>query len=219
MSTIQTIVRHRTGKLHRMATGKGYYLGYLPNRKILFFRVHKCASTTLARAFSQLDPDYYEGSAANYRPRNYVDWIKVAWIRDPVERIMSLYRDKVATWSPWLDAVAGRNAKHLVGNPETFVWWVVWHADPAKMDPHIRPQRLLVDAPRVDFWGRVDRMALSWLELGRRLGGGQAPVGWMGALGHYNSTDAATSRWRLPDIEPYIRDFYKSDYELIRKHC
>ncbi len=90
------------------------------------------------------------------------------FVRHPLARLASCYRDKVMGDRPWL-------ASHLKVQPFGEFVRRVCDEDPATLDLHLRPQSLILDGTQPEFVGKVERMADDWRDLAERMGWDETP--------------------------------------------
>ncbi len=77
-------------------SNKRYKLCFSPRYKFLWFRVAKCGSRTINKHLKELaGEDYVYTSPIGYLPGMFKDYLKIAFVRDPVARFISAWKDKV----------------------------------------------------------------------------------------------------------------------------
>lgn len=80
------------------------------------------------------------------------DYLTIAFVRHPFDRLWSAFHDPSAF---------GRYSDHP-RSWESFVNEMVIGVNPAAMNPHVRPQSLLLRDLRVDMLGRFDSLERDW---------------------------------------------------------
>ena len=77
--------------------GNKYPMSYDFKHKVLWFRMSKaCLMSTRAMFEAQLSSsEFYYGSHVRYNKKLFKNWYKFAIVRDPVDRFLSCYQDKV----------------------------------------------------------------------------------------------------------------------------
>src|SRR5690606_774943 len=74
-----------------------YYLSYDFKHKALWFRVYKVGTRTIDHQLKTGGDkrDYIYSSAVSYLPSMYKDYFKFAFVRNPIDRFLSGWKDKV----------------------------------------------------------------------------------------------------------------------------
>lgn len=193
-------------------------------RKIIFIHVPKCAGTALAKAlgFSGASHD----TAAEYRdwagPARFYGYRKVAFVRDPISRFVSLYnyaRMDTSYHHDNLKPECGRHGRHLD-------WELVRDIDintcvRLLIAGRLRHSRLQVQwwpqtrwlaingQLKADFIGRVETMEQDVERLGQFLGITPAELGQVNASERTSGAEALS-----PASIDLLRLYYQTDYEL-----
>lgn len=135
-----------------------------------------------------------------------------SFVRDPVARAVSCYRDKMlrqhGRFAPKVNRVLGRDSDLLASVSLDDFIAVLEASDPAEMDPHWRPQHLnlMHDLIPYGFIGRMEDMAADIDRLWKRAG--LPDVGRVHAGGNPSASRVeltAAQRGRLEQV--YRRDF------------
>lgn len=212
-------------------------LGLLPEYQCVYVKNAKVASSTILLWMHRIhfdDPDYLP--AVNVHRESHlphprqVGWRRVvrmlngrafrfSFVRDPVRRVESAYRDKVAN-------VAGKNAFRIrlrdqLGlppgptDPITFDQFVaaIESQAPIEQDPHWRPQHLNLMHPLVeyDFIGRLENFAADLERLREAAGLPAMRVEVRNVSTKGSSGSLYDGR---PDLLRRVRDAYAKDLEL-----
>ena len=131
-----------------------YNLTVSSDRKFIWFRVAKVGTRTILNALKSANVplDLEEESRLHYFPKLRRDYFKFAFVRNPWDRLVS----------GWMNKVVDRN---FFGFDETelkrmrefpnFVDYVA-DLDMAKCDRHLAPQSSLIDLNNVNFVGRME---------------------------------------------------------------
>lgn len=126
-------------------------------RKLLWFRVAKCATRTIDELL--LGPDYVYGPMRNYFPFMYRDWLKFAFIRDPINRFKSCYQDKVVNKIHFTSRYSSRPEGQYFPKMtiDEFINFIDQQdiQSPAT-DQHIRSQASMINLKDVNFIGTVE---------------------------------------------------------------
>lgn len=190
----------------RPLQSRRYHLSYCIDHRALWFRTYKVASRSIDRHFREGSRDgyYIYGSPVGYLPSLYKSYFKFAFVRHPVDRIHSLWRDKVL------------QNRHQFGldssqfeNLTTFEGFVDWleTLDLDEADQHLIPQAILIDLENVDFIGRFENFSEDFSYLADRVG---LEVGEIHRL---NVTERRNEP--VPEIlADRIRDLYAEDVRL-----
>ncbi len=134
--------------------GKKYYLCYNFRYKTLWFRVAKVASRTINQHFldNSSKNDYIYSSPVNYLPNMYNDFFKFAFVRNPLDRLVSAWYDKVIRQNYFRFP---SSEYHKMKKLENFIIWLE-KLDIENCDEHIRAQYSLIDINNIDFIGRFE---------------------------------------------------------------
>lgn len=131
-----------------------YPISYCYHYNALWFRTYKVASRTIHHLLDESSPDdqYVYSSPVSYLPSRYSDFFKFAFVRDPVDRFISI----------WSGMVLKRNyfgfserEHQKMKDFKTFLNWVEKKGI-NKNDIHLVPQHELIDINNIDFLGRFE---------------------------------------------------------------
>ena len=131
-----------------------YFLCYNYKYKALWFRVAKVGSRTIDSYFRRNTPDdqYIYSSPTAYNPNDFAGYFKFAFVRDPLKRFLSAWKNKVLE-SNYFQFSAQEHQK--MQNLDNFIEWVSGF-DLRHCDEHLRLQVSLIDINNVDFLGRMN---------------------------------------------------------------
>jgi hypothetical protein len=142
------------------------------------------------------------------------DLFRFTFVRHPLERFASFYRNKIGTVAPAATADRFVRMGLCGGMSLEEVVERVLTVPPAALDPHIAPQSLLVydgETPRVDFIGRLERFADD-LAFVQKKCGVTLDLGRLNATQPQGSASAAP-RARVPDtIRARLEALYAEDF-------
>ncbi len=131
-----------------------YNLTISEKKKFIWFRVAKVGSRTILDVFRQANIELdAEHPYDIYYPINvYQGYFKFAFVRNPWDRIVSCWRDKV---------IRGGRFQSVGGDRtfEDFVDYVALNEDLLYGNPHLRLQSRLVDLNHIDYLGRFETYA------------------------------------------------------------
>jgi len=186
-----------------------YFLSYNYRYKTLWFRNYKVASRTIHKHFtthSKPGENIYS-SEVGYCPALFKNYFKFAFVRNPMDRFLSAYKNKVIS-----ENYFGFNPeKHdEMMNPSRFLEWL-YNKNPTKMDEHFRPQHTLIDIDNLDFLGRVESFQQDFAKLCRKVG---LPV--KSFPRHNKSMDIAVNFSKKNKV--LIKDIYELDYRIFYPH-
>lgn len=133
-----------------------YTSGVLP-RKYIWFRVAKNGTRTTLSTLRQhtvkFEDEYLFKQVV--KEADYNDFFSFAFVRDPFERLMSGWTDKIV-----FEQSGGIKDLQVVRKGKDFVWFLDWlcDQDPYQLNIHFRPQSFLI--PNwVQFIGRMDNFS------------------------------------------------------------
>lgn len=182
-------------------------ISYSFKRKAVWYRVAKVGTRSIK---SHLEDDGGEkvlyASQAPYLPSLYKQYYKFAFVREPIDRFVSGWKDKVLERNYYnFDETTLKKMSEI----DNFIEWVE-KKDINKCDEHIRSQSALIDLDQVDFIGRFEnfnndlKIVLEKLEINHD------------HILHENSTKKRTVE--LSEIQKSrILAIYKDDYQNFYK--
>lgn len=184
-----------------------YFLSIDYQHKLLWFRVAKVGTRSIHALFTEAcrPEQYIYGSATPYLPGQFDDFFKFAFVRDPIDRFQSAWRDKVQRRNYFNFSEADHSKMQQI---EHFVEWTA-QLDITRCDRHLRAQTALIDLPHLDFLGRFERFGEDMQIIAEKLG--QTPQ----AVPHKNQTQKKKDSGLAPDVRQKIADIYRHDYDLL----
>ncbi|MEX2596943.1 MAG: sulfotransferase family 2 domain-containing protein [Salibacteraceae bacterium] len=148
-------------------SSRKYYLSYCFEHKALWFRVYKVATRTInQRLINSSSGNYVYSSPVGYLPWRYEDYFKFAFVRNPLDRFVSGWKDKVLNQNYYQFSI---EEHELMKNIETFIEWVS-KFDLEQSDEHLRAQYSLIDLNNLDFLGRFENFENDFKIVSDRLG-------------------------------------------------
>ena len=133
---------------------KRYNITLCHEKKFIWFRVAKVGMSTildlLARSNTKIDAEY--PSNCHYPPTLYKAYFKFAMVRNPWDRLVSCWKDKVLKNNHFKFSKEERSSMNEFKN---FVEYVS-KINVKNCDRHIRLQSELIDLNNIDFIGRFE---------------------------------------------------------------
>lgn len=136
-------------------SGRRYFISYDFRHKALWFRNYKVATRSIDHHLkSNCKPgEYIYSSAVGYNPAMYKNYFKFAFVRNPVGRFVSAWKDKVLKQNYFKFPAEQHQDMKNIGN---FIGWVE-QRNLEICDEHLRAQYALIDLNNVDFLGRFEK--------------------------------------------------------------
>lgn len=148
---------------------KRYYLSYNYQFKCLWFRTYKVASRTINQHFLDNTPKnkYIYADSTGYCPADFKDYVKFAFVRNPEERFISCWKDKVLNRDFYQFGAELHEEMKVLTN---FISWVEKQDITHSADAHLRTQHSLIDIENLDFLGRFENFNSDFKQLADRIG-------------------------------------------------
>jgi len=146
-----------------------YYLSYNYKYKCLWFRIAKVASRSINQHFIDNTPEdqYIYSSQVSYLPSDFRDYLKFAFVRDPMDRFISCWKNKVL----YDNMYAFDDETHAqMKNINHFITWVKKQDVNKSADEHLRSQHSLIDLNNLDFLGRFENFDKDLEILSKKIG-------------------------------------------------
>jgi len=147
---------------------KKYHLSYEYNHKVLWFRTYKVASRTIDKKLRDHSKpnSYIYASQMSYLPWMFKKYFKFAFVRNPEQRFISAWKDKVLKQNYFhFPESEYERMKEL----DYFLSWVE-RLDITKCDEHLRSQTSLIDLNNIDFIGRLENFENDFKVISQYLG-------------------------------------------------
>lgn len=194
-----------------------------PEKDFIYIPQSKVANTSILRAIAMSvgHPSLRDGkgkklveldwSKISYEELGESDLFKFAFVRNPWDRVISCYNEKIFRWK----SIYSESPHFKVSTDwsfEQFVKWMISLSDDDYYynDPHFMPQHIaLYHSGRlmVDFIGRFERLADDWRSISLRFGLGRLRRENVCLHPHY-------STYFTGKIRAMVDRFYKRDIEL-----
>lgn len=195
---------------HEVQTSRRYNMTVGANpAKFVWFRVAKAGTRSTLAALREhvVDFEIEQGFSKRFRPEKYKEHFKFTFVRDPYERTISGWRDKVVQGAPGGGEFSAEERAHL-SDFDRFAEWLVAQ-DPETVNIHFRSQHLLVPQ-EVDFVGRLDNFDEDLRYILKELN-----VGEMRSIPHHNRSDKRNTHGKegSPKARRAIIHHFRTDYE------
>ncbi len=206
---LQELRRHR--RLSGSLSSRAYNLTISHARRFVWYRNAKVGTRSLLGYFedSEIDPAMMVLSHAVYPVAAFDGYFKFGFVRHPLERFLSAWRDKVVRSNHFR---FGPEERERMGRPEAFADWVAGQDvdDLRVTDRHVVAQSRLLDLGHLDFLGRMETFDRDFAEVCERIG---TPAR---VVERRNATEAPD-----PDAEPVpsglrsvVEQVYRRDYQI-----
>lgn len=197
----------RSGKLSPLA----YNLTISHQHRFLWFRVAKVATRSVLGHFDrhQVPTEVHHAMRVRYPTALFEDYFKFAFVRHPLGRFVSAWRNKVVDHNYF-----GFDDKTLarMQQIEHFAEWTAGHdlSDLRSADHHLALQSRLIDLNHVDHLGRLETFDEDFAAVCQRVGVPTSPAE------HRNQTTpaGATPDRHSPELRSLIGDIYRRDFQL-----
>ncbi|MEX0812846.1 MAG: sulfotransferase family 2 domain-containing protein [Chitinophagales bacterium] len=190
-------------------TKNKYYITYNYKYKTMWFQNYKVASRTIKKHFNKYTPNNKDifSSGIDYIPAMCKDYFKFAFIREPSERFISAWKDKVLQKNYFNFNVKEREKYQ---NLTDFISWVE-KQDIDRCDKHIRSQNSLIDLNEIDFLGRFENFNNDFCYLCETIG---LPISQPEKL---NQSKKANINFTPSELKR-IKNIYSKDYRFFYPH-
>lgn len=182
-----------------------YTSGLLP-KKYIWFRVAKNGTRstlfTLRHNTFKFDDEYVFRQAVE--EADYCNYFSFAFVRNPFERFMSGWTDKIL-----LENKGGVKDPQVVRKGKDLAWFVDWlcDQDPYEINIHFRPQSLLV--PNwVNFIGQMGNFANDLKYVCHKIFGLENVK-----VEHLNCSNACEFPFSNATLQSKVEDFYQLDFK------
>lgn len=169
MNTFQAQLTYKLSKYRFLVTRKdGYYVSFIPKKRALWYLVPKVASRSIKSRLEREFPDsfIYGGREVRLSDGALENWFRFGFTRHPVQRLESLWKQKVHRVN---DMGVTEAVREQLKDFDNFIDWVADH-DLSRCDPHYRKQVDLLDIPRMDFIGKMENFNADWAQVAEQLG-------------------------------------------------
>lgn len=188
-----------------------YNLTISHEHRFVWFRVAKVATRTIRHHLTAhgvtLDVDH--AMRIRYPVRAFDDYFTFAFVRDPLERFVSAWQDKVVNMNYFkFDGATHARMQRI----EEFARWTAEQdlgAVPGT-DQHLALQTRLIDLNRVDFLGRLESFDRDFAQVCERIGAPAVPTR------PQNQTAPGGRRLDVSDeLRELVARMYRRDHQIL----
>jgi hypothetical protein len=182
-----------------------YIVGISPKHKFVWFRVAKVGTSTIKYMFRTNGVKMpYMSDNFKFSSERYKDYFKFAFVRNPWDRVVSCYCQKVENKNPnWAFYYSECFDKGF----EYFVDFLA-RQNLATADRHIRLQTKLIPVKEMDFIGRMDNFAADLQYVLGKIGIKEQEIPRRNP-----STHAHYSHYYNEQTKAIVAELYKEDIE------
>lgn len=192
-----------------LPSDNAYNLTVSHERRFLWFRVAKVATRTILNHLREncgpLDMDH--AMSVHYPINICRDYFKFGFVRNPWERLVSCWQNKVIDTNYFRFDEANRQRLRDFKN---FVEYVR-DLDVETCDHHLRLQRKLIDLNQVEFLGRLEAFDEDFSHVCEVLG---IPA-WQGQQRNKSARSGDLHEYYTPDLIEAVADIYRKDIQLL----
>ncbi|WP_114422418.1 sulfotransferase family protein [Nocardioides houyundeii] len=209
----QTLLKEldRHSGASRRLSPLSYNLTVGHEHRFIWFRVAKVATRTIRHHFTThgvpLDVDH--AMRIRYPIDVFEDYFKFAFVRDPLDRFVSAWHNKVVDMNYFhFDEPTHRKMQDV----EEFARWVA-DQDLGQVpgtDQHLALQTRLIDLSQVDFVGRLETFDEDFAEVCRRVGAPAVPTVAQNQTGSPGSTREVSD-----SLRSLVETMYRRDYQIL----
>jgi hypothetical protein len=195
----------RSGRLSPLA----YNLTISHRFRFIWFRVAKVGSRTIFGHFSTHDVplDVAHGMRLRYPTDAFADYVKFAFVRDPLDRFVSAWRDKVVDHNYFkFDERELLRMQRL----EAFADWVAGQdlTDFQGTDHHVTLQSRAIDLTQVHLLGRLETFDADFDAVCAATGMPRVRPAVLNRSSRRRRLDVPES------VEAAVREIYRTDYAI-----
>jgi hypothetical protein len=191
-------------------SARPYNLTISHARRFIWFRVAKVGTRTVLGHLESNDVglDVSHAMRMRYPVEAMGDYYKFGFVRHPLDRFVSAWRDKVVDNNYYrFDPDELARMQRL----EAFAEWTAGHdlADVTTVDQHLVLQSRAIDLTQVDHLGRMESFAEDFATVCRRLGLPEI------VTESRNRSAAAVPPAVSDEVRERVRDLYRLDFQVL----
>lgn len=191
---------------------KLYNITSSDSHRYVWFRVAKVGTRSILKVLTnhtQLDQDGYHLS---FDAAKYKDYFKFAFVRNPWDRVVSCYFNKVVTkFHPPFAECFDKDFNYFVN--------YIARQDLTKADIHIRLQTCLIPLKEVDFIGKLENMENDFQYVLNTIGLNDIAIPHENVSGHDHYSTYYNKKTKAIIAEKYKQDIqtFGYNFETIKK--
>lgn len=187
----------------------GYNLTISHRHRFVWFRVAKVGTRTVLGHFARhgVQLDVNHAMRMRYPTALFEDYFKFAFVRHPLERFVSAWRNKVVD-NNYFEFDGPTLAR--MQTIERFAEWAARHdlTDLARADHHLALQSRLIDLTQIDYLGRLESFDEDFGAVCARIGVPVEPATRSNQTSHrYGASQTVSDELKAIVAEVYRRDF------------
>ena len=187
-----------------------YNLTISHSHRFVWYRVAKVATRSIRHHFESYDVslDVDHAMRVRYPLAAFADYFTFAFVRDPLDRFVSAWHDKVVD-NNYYDFDAATHER--MQTVEEFARWTATHdlaASPGT-DQHLTLQSRMIDLNRVDFLGRLERFDRDFAEVCERVGAPTVPT-----APQNQTAPGGRDRQVSDELRGLVAEMYRRDYQV-----
>ena len=187
-----------------------YNLTISHSHRFVWYRVAKVATRTIRHHCEThgVDLDVDHAMRIRYPLASFADYFTFAFVRDPLDRFVSAWHDKVVDHNYY----AFDEATHA--RMQTVEEFARWTADQdlsavPGTDQHLTLQSRMIDLNRVDFVGRLETFDRDFAEVCARVGAPAEP-----SAPKNQTAPGGRDRQVSDELRGLVAEMYRRDYQL-----
>jgi len=198
------------GEESRWLSPLAYNLTISHSHRFAWFRVAKVATRTIRHHFESHDValDVDHAMRVRYPLGVFADYYTFGFVRDPLDRFVSAWHDKVVNANYYAFDEATHQRMQTV---EEFALWTAEHdlsAVPGT-DQHLTLQSRMIDLNRVDFVGRLETFDRDFAEVCDRVGAPAVPT-----APQNQTAPGGRDRRVSAELRDLVVGMYRRDYQV-----
>lgn len=186
-----------------------YHISYDFKHKAIWFRVYKTGTRTIDHRLKNDSSgfEYIYSSEVGYLPSRYKDYFKFSFVRNPLTRFESCWKDKVLRQNYFnFNDKEWNKMKDL----DYFIEWVKT-LNISKCDEHLRSQSSLIDLENIDFVGKFENFEEDFRIVADKIRLGEYETNQL------NSTTSSASKLTEENVKT-LKQIYQVDFKNFYPH-